>query len=94
VADRGEIFAIHLAGKPVASDVNADDLAHLSESFTGADIEAVCRRAATLTLRAHLPASADVPVDTSALVITAAAIQSAIEHVKTSTMASQTRAAS
>ncbi len=49
---RKEIFQIGLRGKPVSKDVRAKDLAIKTEGFTGADIQAVCRRAAMETLRA------------------------------------------
>ncbi|MCS7121573.1 MAG: CDC48 family AAA ATPase [Archaeoglobaceae archaeon] len=48
---RKEIFRIHLRGKPLASDVNLDELAEKTEGYSGADIEAVCREAAMLAIR-------------------------------------------
>jgi len=48
---RKEIFEIGLRGKPVSKDVRAKDLAAETEGFTGADIQAVCRRAAMEALR-------------------------------------------
>ncbi|HWV37874.1 MAG TPA: AAA family ATPase, partial [Vulgatibacter sp.] len=45
-AARREIFAVHLRGKPVEDGVVLDDLAARSDSFSGADIQAVCNRAA------------------------------------------------
>lgn len=48
---RKEIFEIGLRGKPVSKDVRAKDLATETEGFTGADIQAVCRRAAMEALR-------------------------------------------
>jgi transitional endoplasmic reticulum ATPase len=43
---RREIFAVHLRGKPVADEVDLDDLAARSESLSGADIQAICNLAA------------------------------------------------
>jgi len=48
---RKEIFEIGLRGKPISKDVRAKDLAIKTEGFTGADIQAVCRRAAMEAFR-------------------------------------------
>ena len=48
---RKEIFEIGLRGKPISKDVRAKDLAAETEEFTGADIQAVCRRAAMEAFR-------------------------------------------
>lgn len=45
-ACRREVFAIGLRSKPLAGGVRAEDLAARTPSFTGADIQAVCTRAA------------------------------------------------
>ena len=50
-ADRAAIFRIHLAGKPVAEDVDVDELAAHTEGFSGADVERVCQRATLLGVR-------------------------------------------
>ena len=47
---RRAIFAIHTARRPLAPNVSLDTLARKSDGASGADIEAVCRRAANLTL--------------------------------------------
>ncbi len=49
--ERIEIFKIHLKNIPVADDVNAEELADLSENYVGADIESLCREAVMLALR-------------------------------------------
>jgi transitional endoplasmic reticulum ATPase len=48
---RKEIFKIHLKGKPLADDVNIDELAEKTEGYSGADIEAICREAGMLAIR-------------------------------------------
>ncbi|MFX0081538.1 MAG: CDC48 family AAA ATPase [Candidatus Hodarchaeota archaeon] len=48
---RIEIFKIHLRNKPLASDVNINQLAHDLEGYTGADIQAICEEATLLTIR-------------------------------------------
>ncbi|MFB6147175.1 MAG: CDC48 family AAA ATPase [Halobacteriaceae archaeon] len=44
-AARREIFAVHTRGKPLAEDVDLDDLAARTEGFVGADVEALIREA-------------------------------------------------
>ena len=57
--DEGErlaIFRIHTRGKPLAPDVDLSVLAKDSQGLAGADIEAICRKAATLAIRGYLDA--------------------------------------
>ncbi len=51
---RKEIFKIHLRGKPLAEDVNIDELAKRTEGYTGADIAAVCNEATMLAIREYI----------------------------------------
>ncbi len=48
---RLQIFRIHTRHMPLAEDVDLDKLAEITEGYTGADIEAVCREAAMIALR-------------------------------------------
>jgi len=48
------IFKVHSATMPLAKDVNLKKLAKETENYVGADIEAVCREAAMLTLRDNI----------------------------------------
>ncbi len=48
---RLEIFQIGLGGKPLAEDVSLEQLAALTDTFTGAEIQGVCRRAALAAIR-------------------------------------------
>ncbi len=50
-AERRSIFAVHLRGRPIAPEVTVEELAKLTVGRSGADIEAICRRAALLALR-------------------------------------------
>jgi SpoVK/Ycf46/Vps4 family AAA+-type ATPase len=50
-AGRERIFRVHLQGKPAAADVDAGELARLTDGMTGADIQLVCQRAALLAVR-------------------------------------------
>ncbi|HEX58763.1 MAG TPA: ATP-binding protein [Methanomicrobia archaeon] len=51
---RIEIFKIHLRGRPVASDVDLEELAKLTEGYSGADIREICNDAATFPLEEAL----------------------------------------
>lgn len=54
LADRREIFQIHTRKMPLAPDVDLEELASRSEGLTGADIEAVCQRAAIQQMRSFI----------------------------------------
>ncbi len=56
---REKIFAVHLAGKPLAPDVVPGDLAALTEGATGAEIEMACNRAALFAVRDLIAAHGD-----------------------------------
>ena len=48
---RQEIFAIHVKGKPLASEINLEVMAQKTEGLAGADIEAICREASMTAIR-------------------------------------------
>ena len=48
---RLEIFKIHTKNMPLAKDVNLKLLADITENYSGADIESLCREAAMLSIR-------------------------------------------
>jgi len=50
-AGRLEIFRVHTRKRPLAKDVKLDDLIPGTQGFSGAEIEAVCNRAAILAIR-------------------------------------------
>ncbi|MBU1162481.1 MAG: AAA family ATPase, partial [Proteobacteria bacterium] len=49
--DRKEIFDIHFKGKPLASGISSAELASKTEGFSGAEIAAVCNKAALNAVR-------------------------------------------
>ena len=51
---RKEIFRIHTRKKPLADDVNIDELAEKTEGYTGADIAAVCNEAVMAAIREYI----------------------------------------
>ncbi|GAA5819042.1 MAG: CDC48 family AAA ATPase [Methanobrevibacter sp. CfCl-M3] len=55
------IFNVHTKDMPLSNDVSLEKLAKESEGYVGADIEAVCREAAMLTLRKSME-SDEVPM--------------------------------
>ena len=54
---RLSIFKVHTKDMPLAKDVDLKKLAKNTDGYVGADIEAVCREAAMLTLRNNLEAN-------------------------------------
>ncbi|HYM39808.1 MAG TPA: CDC48 family AAA ATPase [Thermoplasmata archaeon] len=53
LATRKAILAIHTKKKPLASDVNLDDLAKRTEKYTGAELAALCNEASMLAMREY-----------------------------------------
>ena len=51
---RKQILQIHLKKKPLASDVDIDKLVSLTDSFTGAEIEALVNAAAIAAVKEHV----------------------------------------
>ncbi|MEM1990508.1 MAG: AAA family ATPase, partial [Candidatus Bathyarchaeia archaeon] len=51
---RKEILKIHLRKKPLAEDVDIDDMAKRTEGYTGADLAAICNTAVMLAIREHI----------------------------------------
>jgi len=48
---RKAIFKIHTTGMPLAKDVDLEALTRLTKSYSGADIQSLCREAAMIALR-------------------------------------------
>lgn len=60
--ERVEIFEIHAEGKPIADDVDVEELAVGMEGATGADIEAAVREASMAAIEEALEAGDDVEI--------------------------------
>lgn len=71
---REMILKVHTKGMPLAKDVDLKSIASRTEGYVGADIEAVCREAAILTLRK----------DMESKVVTMEAFEGALEQVRPS----------
>jgi transitional endoplasmic reticulum ATPase len=55
-AARREIFRIHTQEKPLAADVDMDELIARTDGYVGVDIETICREAATAAVRERINA--------------------------------------
>jgi transitional endoplasmic reticulum ATPase len=85
VSSRAQIFAIHLRGKPLADDVDIEQLAKETDGYVGADIEAICREGAMLALRSFIRddmTPEQVKEGASTIRITKAHLYAAINRVK------------
>ncbi len=81
LAARKEILQIGLRSKKVGADVSIEELAAEIEGFNGAEVEAICRRAALHTVReAIAQAGANEPVEASE--ISALHLKLAFEEVQ------------
>jgi transitional endoplasmic reticulum ATPase len=58
-ADRLEIFAVHLQGKPLAKGISAKELAARTDGLSGAEIASVCSKAALSAIRRAVLAEID-----------------------------------
>jgi transitional endoplasmic reticulum ATPase len=77
---RAQIFAVHLAGKPLAPGVDVPSLVRRADGFTGAEIETVCDRGALLAVREFINMNKD-PGDPTTLRITGLHLETAIDEV-------------
>ncbi|HLF75919.1 MAG TPA: CDC48 family AAA ATPase [Dehalococcoidia bacterium] len=57
---RREVLDVHTRGMPLAEDVSLDKLAEVTHGFVGADLAALCREAAMVTLR---KIAEDIPLE-------------------------------
>jgi len=83
------ILEIHSRGMPLADDVDLGHLADITHGFVGADLEALCREAAMITLRQIIPnidfAQANIPYEQLlALTVTQDAFLAALADVEPS----------
>ncbi|PSP79491.1 AAA family ATPase [Halobacteriales archaeon QS_1_68_20] len=78
---RREILAVHTRGKPLAEDVDLDDLADRLEGHTGADIDSVIRSASLLAIEkvAHEVSPAEAADRASDVEIRAEHVEAALE---------------
>jgi transitional endoplasmic reticulum ATPase len=79
---RREILTIHTRGRPLADDVDLDEIAAEMDGFVGADVAALCRGAATAAVREHVRSLAtDEPTAAEDIVITQAHFVAALDDI-------------
>ena len=83
---RRKIFEVHTRHKPLADDVDLDDLAGRTDGYVGADIEAVCREASMAASREFINSVDPEDVDESVgnVRVTAAHFDQALDEVAAS----------
>jgi len=83
---RKRIFEVHTRNKPLADDVDLDDLAARTEGYVGADIEAVCREASMAASREFINSVSREEVTESVgnVRVTADHFEHALDEVKPS----------
>lgn len=81
---RRDILAVHLRDKPTAPALALDALVPRTDGFSGADLAAVCRRAALRALRpvAHEADAGEAPADPDAIVLRPRHLEAAIDAVR------------
>jgi transitional endoplasmic reticulum ATPase len=81
---RRAILAVHLRDKPTAPALALDALVPRTDGFSGADLAAVCRRAALRALRpvAHRADAGEAPAAPDAIVLQPRHLEAAIEAVR------------
>nr|WP_226008103.1 AAA family ATPase [Natrinema salinisoli] len=75
---RRQIFAVHTRDRPLADDVDLGTLAERTDGYVGADIEAVCREAASVAVRQYVGTP---DADPGKIDITATHFEEALETV-------------
>ncbi|MBZ5626243.1 MAG: CDC48 family AAA ATPase [Acidobacteriia bacterium] len=79
---RREIFAVYLREKPLEAGIDLGDLAARTGSFSGAEIQAVCTRAALRAVRRVIAGAQTEGSDASRVCIGAADLDLAVEEVR------------
>jgi transitional endoplasmic reticulum ATPase len=83
IASRKNIFQIQLSKMPVSGNVTIEWLAKVTENYTGADIETLCREAGMLALREHItPGMSKEELILDKIVINKGHFEKALERIK------------
>jgi hypothetical protein len=82
---REEILRIHTRGMPPADDVDLEHLARETDGYVGADVEAVCREAATVAGREYVETASEDRAGVDQIVLTADHFDRALEEIEAST---------
>ncbi|MFB6234733.1 MAG: AAA family ATPase [Halopenitus sp.] len=82
---RRDILDVHTEGKPLADDVDLDDIAEATRGYSGAELRAVCREAALVAIQEVADEYGDEAVEHGdAVEITAADFETALDSVNAS----------
>ena len=79
---RRQIFEVHLREKPLEPGIERDSLAARTEGFSGAEIQAVCTRAALRAVRRVIAVVDTGPFQPDQLVIEGSDLDAAIQEVE------------
>jgi len=80
---RREILAIHTRNRPLADDVDLDEIAAESDGLVGADMASIVRTAATAAVREHVHSqSSETPIAVEDIVLTGAHFETALEEIR------------
>ncbi len=80
--ERREIFQVHLRGKRVESGVDVRRLASLTDGLSGADIAAICHRAALKAIRRAVEEAKSNTAEEADLAITSKDIEAALQEAR------------
>jgi transitional endoplasmic reticulum ATPase len=79
--DRMQIFGVHLRKKPIVDEIDPAELAKLTEGLSGAEIEAICNRAALMAVRKAITDAEGEPNSNTGVEIQAADMKMAMEEI-------------
>lgn len=83
ITSRKKIFQIHLSRMPVLENVTAEWLSKVTENYSGADIETLCREAGMLALRAIIrPGMSREALIPDEIVIDRSHFEKALEQIR------------
>jgi transitional endoplasmic reticulum ATPase len=74
------IFDVHLRNKPLAPGISSGDLAKGTEGFSGADIQAVCTRAALRAVRRSVTSRVGAPAAEAPVIVEPGDLQAALKE--------------
>lgn len=57
---RKDLFRIHLSGRPMAEDINLEELASMTDGYVASDIELIVNKTVLLSAKKDVPISQDL----------------------------------
>ena len=83
--DRREILKVHLRDKPLAKGIRVENIASKTKGYSGAELSAVCIRAAQRAIRRAVGAGGGIPDEEVKVSVKNADIEAALEELLGST---------